>query len=520
MDVDRLMKDLTIDQLENIHSSLQLEMESKKEGLRDMVGRRYRDVLEASTEVRHVRQLAETLAEALGQARNTQSFTDTKTVPRNMQHNVQMFIALHRLLPLIGDEDGDALCDAFALLLSENIHKQLASAHLPSVISSVVSTITGRLVRTRRTLISSLEQELGELSNPDWVTNQLIALALIKDVDLEGLLNSYLTARKNFIGKQLEESSSLLSILNHLKSTLAVIDQLFTHGELSRHIQALSSSGYRPALFDSLICDQASSFSSVMVGEIEKLNRSQRERKSSQLLTQKINDKCISWVDSVCALSHETVSVICGFYEKSEDIIEFLQAISTVFRENWPRVITNSTLYQNFFQTALLNKFQALMERDLSNLEQEFLNKLSLISLAPHPLFEKRAGKFDSLLGVGISRGLYDAVTVLFEGVQVIRKHCSQYEKVGLEAELVSLKESFAEGLVSIIERISHHNVNSSDEQACLARARLSLSFLHSEASLLCQCLNKDGDRIQKVNSILHTAIEESLRYIRTEKHF
>ena len=46
-------------------------MESKKEALREMVGRRYRDIIEASSEVRRVRDLAQQLSASLASARST-----------------------------------------------------------------------------------------------------------------------------------------------------------------------------------------------------------------------------------------------------------------------------------------------------------------------------------------------------------------------------------------------------------------------------------------------------------------
>ena len=53
------------------HCRFRTEMESKKEALREMVGRRYRDIIEASSEVRRVRDLAQQLSASLASARST-----------------------------------------------------------------------------------------------------------------------------------------------------------------------------------------------------------------------------------------------------------------------------------------------------------------------------------------------------------------------------------------------------------------------------------------------------------------
>ncbi|KAK6057911.1 hypothetical protein COOONC_04529 [Cooperia oncophora] len=129
MDVERLMKDLTVDHLHQIQQNLQTEMEGKKEELREMVGRRYRDVLEASS---------------TNCARNLQKHSlrlslmqeQLKVLPlsREQQVSIQRFIALHKLLAVIGEPDGDALSDAFALTLAEILHKQLATEHLSTAV--------------------------------------------------------------------------------------------------------------------------------------------------------------------------------------------------------------------------------------------------------------------------------------------------------------------------------------------------------------------------------------------------
>lgn len=63
----------------------------------------------------------------------------------------------------------------------------------------VVTGLTQRIIRTKHSLIEALREELGELKEPDYVTNQLLALIILQEGDMQDFLNLYLNARKVII---------------------------------------------------------------------------------------------------------------------------------------------------------------------------------------------------------------------------------------------------------------------------------------------------------------------------------
>uniref|UniRef100_A0A1I7WVR2 SH3 domain-containing protein n=1 Tax=Heterorhabditis bacteriophora TaxID=37862 RepID=A0A1I7WVR2_HETBA len=403
----------------------------------------------------------------------------------------------------------------------------------------VVSGLTGRILRTRESLVSQLETELGELSQVDWVANQLTALALLQGTDADQLLDKYLNARKViklnlrircchisniiilqvFIVNLLKESSSVLNIVSELKRTIIVVEQLFLQGDFNRAIQAVGANTYRPPLVDTLIDDQAFSFSSMISVEIERVNRQLRETRSAVvLLTQRINEKCNVWVEEVCSLARDSISIVCEFYDKAQDVIEFLHALNGILCSGWPRISTYSIVYEKLFGDTLIKKFNAIIARDLNILQEELVGKLSSISTTPQELFEKRSSKFDSLVGVGISSGLKDYICEFYEGVRRLRDCCSSYEAIAMDTNIDILRDSLALNVSTIIFRLSTLGSDSLDSSAYLLRARLCLAILHCDASTYCQTMNKDGERILQTNKTLHSAIEDALSNAKLER--
>lgn len=105
--------------------------------------------------------------------------------------------------------------------------------------------MTSRIVATRSELEFQNSDSLSDISRADWATNQLAAIALLQGKDIGQLLDLYLEKRFAHIKILIEDSATILTIVDEMKKTLTVVEELFVHGELIHTIHSVCNGQYR-----------------------------------------------------------------------------------------------------------------------------------------------------------------------------------------------------------------------------------------------------------------------------------
>ncbi|KAF8367831.1 cogc-1 [Pristionchus pacificus] len=536
MNVDILMRDKTVEELDALQTALQKEMEEEREELREMVGRRYRDVLDASAEVRTVHKMAEEVVTSLTASRSTHVPPETLAPSRvNTAMDTHKLIALHYLLPLIGNSpDLDSLNSGYALVLAEQLHRSLLHSGENSL-CSLLPSMGRRIALTRKQVVQQMAEDLSSCSRSDWASNELASICLVEGRGIEELLDEYLKARKCYLRDELE-TGSLLTVVKEVKETLTVVECLFSQGELLAVLQSISAPHFRPQVCMDLEADSAfSSFSSMISQEMEKVNRQTRERKLGSITTQKINDKCEKWIDEMCTSARSSVSTIMEYYENLDEIIQFIDALEDIVGTKWPRIgSTNSSFFtEKLLGSVVVERFKSVVSSLISSHYSSFSSSLHSLSssLDPPPLFEKRRTKFDPLMARGISHSLNQSVLDLLSSISSVRETVTRFEKaVGVASQSVlaaeststtvtrdSVRDALADEVVQMVQRVcSSFSLPSSVSPSHsmdnhLFKARVALALLQSDPATMCKVLNRDGIRISACSTLLHTAIDESL---------
>uniref|UniRef100_A0A8R1IGF1 Conserved oligomeric Golgi complex subunit 1 n=2 Tax=Caenorhabditis japonica TaxID=281687 RepID=A0A8R1IGF1_CAEJA len=308
---------------------------------------------------------------------------------------------------------GEPLDDVVALCMVEHLQKQLISNHSNPMVHKIARAMTNRIVATRSELEFQNSSTLLDVSRPDWATNQLTAIALLQGKDIGQLLDLYLEKRFEYIRQLIDDSTTILSIVDEMKKTLAVVEELFLHGELIHAIHSVCNGQYRCELVRDMCADQAFSFERTINEDMDRVWRHLREKLSGRgagtLPAQLVTEKCTAWMEKTCAVTHTLVAEVCEYFDSLDQIIDLLQAITLSLKQDWPRIGSSRSVYEQLVQNAVVDKAKVLLIQIIESIELSAKKRFESTSDGPPTaIFDERVYRPDSQAHIGISTQLYN----------------------------------------------------------------------------------------------------------------
>uniref|UniRef100_A0A914Y702 Conserved oligomeric Golgi complex subunit 1 n=1 Tax=Panagrolaimus superbus TaxID=310955 RepID=A0A914Y702_9BILA len=493
-----------------------------------MVGRRYRDVLDASDTIRRLTEIASDLGNNMKEIRkiskNLLAGDDSKhSIKKETLFKFGLLLRLEDLL----ENPNDPLGDVFTFLFTENLHRGVSiesqSFKIENVdINLILRPLGDRLITFRLALCDRLEHHLGEQTDWEEVSGILAALAFLNQSNLQDLLEIYLKARKNFITKSLESSTTLISVIEMIKSTAECVDDVFGKGRaIISALDFVTSSGWCPEPINVAIADCQFCYLKQLKIEVTRINSSYTKSYAEGLSDVFVGDKCTKWIEGLCEAVKSRVKGMCDFFEHAHDVIEFIYAINDIFSTEWPTVSSNSLVYQKLFGSSLIERYKALITKEMHYIEAQLLSNASKVQTNPPPLFQKRGARFDSLLASGVSQELYEVIQKSFNRLSDLLSNTNRYISMGKEENVQELLPALAEAALEMTKRIAtlpKFNSETSgsenltaEKNKWLSRFRIYLALVQHEPSVLCQCMGRNTELIIQCNKLLHSAAENAL---------
>uniref|UniRef100_A0A183BMZ9 Conserved oligomeric Golgi complex subunit 1 n=1 Tax=Globodera pallida TaxID=36090 RepID=A0A183BMZ9_GLOPA len=493
-----------------------------------MVGRRYRDVLEASNTVKRLCEIADELASLLADIRqsanewkrdknagelpfstNMAGGTVVPTSDRN--HNTcRRFLLLQSLLSMCFTSNG-LLARAFALCLANNFHRTLSSeSHSLSSFEAIgINMFSNQLIQIRMELQDVLTDKMGVNARWNAIVSALVAYALLRPrTTVKELLQLFLKSRMDFMMTNLQQpDSTLLGLIRAMKDTVQCAEQIFGDGgALLSALQCVATKGWSPASVEQLVENQPLLTRQLLKAEIELVNSLYP---FFELPNQtEVQKQCSDWVVKMCEIVRERVRKMCSYFEQVDQAVEFAVAVGQLFKSNWSSVFaSNSLIYRQLFGNALFDRFNELIAMELRQLEQQIRSKM------PHTNSQR-----------------------LSDSLRFLHQNINKYTLISQEENVEQLHEVLADQVLGFVDRLTDFSswnipdettfqlpnsltslslastsADGSSRSQWLALFRLLLALVQHEPSVLCQCMSRNVDKIVRCNRTLHKATEQAL---------
>jgi len=287
MDTGALFEKYTVDEIRDIEKKTRQDIEKKKEDLRQMVGERYRDLIEAADTITEMKKSTEKVTESilkiqslcqnLKQTCNSVNVRSGAHIPNNNNTDIfskseqsQLFGSAVNLKLLMdmpekiwsGLDSGQYLLSTRQYLLSRHVytvvqldsHTTHLTAHFP-----ILTHQWNIISHFRSTILQTCRARLKDINASDQIVCEcLSSVLLLEDYNLQKLFEEYLKTRLEALHEMFETDSAGVSVRQQLCHVTALIVNTVYHihalflSESATHTSA-QTSAQRPSPSS---CDQ------------------------------------------------------------------------------------------------------------------------------------------------------------------------------------------------------------------------------------------------------------------------
>ncbi|XP_063970712.1 conserved oligomeric Golgi complex subunit 1-like [Lytechinus pictus] len=434
LSTNQLFEKYTIEEIRKLEKETRDEIETKKEDLRQMVGERYRDLIEAADTITEMKNCSEKIVQSIQDMQkhcvNLQKTHLTKGIGLSPKKAVNSgsqssgFYAIASQTKLLLDipekiwsdiESGDHLHATQLYLLACHIVSSLqldTTTHQSTQLLKwfpVLSRQWAAICHFKPSILQSCRNVLKNASASDMViTKALCSIMLLEDTSPRQVFTEFLLARKNAVHQAFSSSQydasvkkQVCGVTNLINLTLRQIHAVFYHqegdenndeeGNLLQRVltETTSTSDGKSVLADELAVGTFSKHLPANITDFHPTLRSSTDPIAATYL-----QECVSqWVETCISDVHDGISKLLNYVTSIRGLTSIRDAVWDLLQEddNVPalrnitkRVLGRSLcLWGEFVRPLFLTRMQAILQ---DALDQTLTNSHHLVIQASHDM--------------------------------------------------------------------------------------------------------------------------------------
>uniref|UniRef100_A0A0N5BKT5 Conserved oligomeric Golgi complex subunit 1 n=1 Tax=Strongyloides papillosus TaxID=174720 RepID=A0A0N5BKT5_STREA len=537
MNVERLMIDLDVSQLEKIQEDLTKETNGKKEELRQMVGRRYRDVLDASNTLKLLTDISNKFCNKLSETESYFKSSNSEQCEKFGYDNDKImkakfsskFLAFTSLIPKL--PLGDGLSNVYLLLLLEKIYNHLIvekSVFTSKDVEDVLNESKKRIDNERENVFSKLSDDLGTNQNIKFCCNQLLAIGLLSVTTLDDYKEHFFNSKLESIKQSAATGENITEIVRQIHITIKAYLQIFGHdGFIYSLTSEIKNPNWRPKIVNEIMNDQLYSVTQYLDSLIVNINNSVNIVDRGECSNEEFKKEFEQFITRLSVEVKPLLSERCQSFIDSEGIVDFMQNLVDNLISDFSKITSPKYIYYSLFENNLKQRFYQVMEEELYKFSEKFLEKTKDINLKPQNLFTKWKAKFDELVTTGVSHDLNETIEEFFIYIQSIKNNVNKYSAIDIDDNSSQIYEVFSSHVLGMIQNLCKTllsidncevDINSIPENSSITdidfwldRFRILLGIIQHEPPTLSECMGDDFRKIRECNNILIKSTESCL---------
>lgn len=414
----------TVEEIGQIEKKLRNDIERKKEDLRQMVGERYRDLIEAADTITMMKHHSRSIKDSIANLRELQKKAKAADVSKkqseaNVDIRYRATAATIRFLTSLPEritqllEENNVLLAGQCFIIGSKVKQSLIQESGASGILVMVPILKSKLAKLEDLRTNIIAAAKGSLKaadlSPDEAATALLTISFMKNEKQEfDFLSEFVNCRVNGLSQLLKgahvDSDELESLGRNIHNSIKLYDTLFLHGSNSPLFLSQQTT------FSELIGAKAELWPRFLPQEVYKMTEAPMDNKYRIPTSDKLSASANTLINSITERLSEQLPILLDRVSSAQTLAVYRDSINNsislnakdAFASDWGNIVarvfeSDDQIQKVLFGTltsVFVKRLESIIENGVKEIQQNLQQSIKEILSGDVQKFEEGIEEF------------------------------------------------------------------------------------------------------------------------------